>query len=59
VALPLESVELDADQRVVVRGLTEEQIADMPDYEHDDQRFRELESDGTVEVQTTDATTLN
>jgi hypothetical protein len=38
--------------RLVVSGLTEQQIEDMPAYEHDEERFRELEAEGTVQVQT-------
>jgi hypothetical protein len=43
----------------VFSGLTQEQITDMPDYEHDEERFRELEAEGTVQLQTGPATTSN
>ena len=35
----------------MVRGMSEEQITDMPAYEFDEQRFRELEAEGTIELE--------
>jgi hypothetical protein len=52
IALSPENLHLSEDLQLVVSGLTEEQITGMPDYENDEERFRELEAEGTVELQT-------
>jgi sporulation protein YlmC with PRC-barrel domain len=52
IAMNPQNLHVDNDGQVVVSGLTEEQIEDMPAYEHDEARFRELEDEGTVQVRT-------
>jgi len=49
VALPLERVLYRGD-RLVVSGLTEQEIADMPNWEDRVQNSRELDDNQTVEV---------
>ncbi len=59
VAFSPENLSLSDEMKLVVRGMTEEEIADMPAFEMDDQRFRDLENEGTVNIQAGAATTNN
>ncbi len=49
---PEENLHVDNDGQLVVSGLSEQQIEDMPAFEMDGERFRELEDEGTVELPT-------
>jgi hypothetical protein len=50
IAMAPQNLLVDTDGQLVITGLTEEQITDMPEYEHDEDRFRELEGEGTVQI---------
>jgi sporulation protein YlmC with PRC-barrel domain len=59
VAFSPDNLTLGDDLRLIVRGMTEEQIADMPAFEMDEERFRELEAEGTINLQTGSADQTN